>query len=128
MQRFGTGLLCSTLVYSGDPAEVGLYLAIVNQSLNSLRVRFPTEQQFDFALKDHCGDEYWRWSTGRIFEQTASEIVVAGGPRGGFHVFGDEVDPMPLPGAPGDFVTLEGSLLSTDLPSIAELAIKLQLP
>lgn len=121
--RFGAAVLCSRLKVSrGDP--IALYVAIVNQSNDDLVVTFPTSQQFDFALRDQNGNEYWRWSTGRVFTPAATSVTVPGGPKGGFHVDGDELKEVPLPDPIGQYVTLVGELPSSSIPFASRLRIE----
>ncbi len=120
--RYGVAVLSTKLsVATGDP--VGFYVAIVNQSADPLVVNFPTDQQYDFSLRDSTGQEYWRWSTGQKPINTPTVITVPGGPKGGFHVDGISLDHVPLPKAKGAFVTLVGELPSSDLPFMGTLRI-----
>ena len=121
--RFGAAVLTSRLkVSKGDP--IAFYVAIVNQSENDLVVKFPTSQKFDFALRDKNGTEYWRWSTGKVFTQAVSVVTVPGGPRGGFHVDGDELTEVPLPKQIDEYVTLVGELRSSNMPFVGTVRIE----
>lgn len=120
--RFGAAVLTSKLnVSKGD--AIALYVAVVNQSEGDLTVKFPTGKQFDFALLDKNGTEYWRWSTGKDFTKPESEFKVLGSPKGGFHVDGDELDQIPLPNDVDEFVTLVGELPSSNLPFAGRVRI-----
>jgi hypothetical protein len=113
--RYGIAVMSTQLsVAKGDP--VGFYVAIANQSNDPLVVNFLTSQQYDFALRDSTGKEYWRWSTGMVFAQHLTLITVPGGPKGGFNVNGISLDHIPWPPTAGDFVTLVGELPSSNLP------------
>lgn len=113
--RYGIAVMSTQLsVAKGDP--VGFFVAIVNQSADPLVINFPTSQQYDFALRDSTGNEYWRWSTGMMFEQHLTSITVPGGPKGGFNVDGISLEQIPWPPTGGDFVTLVGELPSSNLP------------
>ena len=124
-QRFGVALLASSLTYQGE--ALALQLAVVNQSPRELSVAFSTTQRYDFALLDHEGREYWRWSDGRAFDPAVEMLTVPGGPQGGFHLFGEELERLPLPQERGDFVTLVGELPAQDMPFQARLRIELDL-
>jgi hypothetical protein len=63
--RLGLALLTSKL--TDDGADIAFYLVLVNQTGADWTVNFATSQLFDFALSDPKGDEYWRWSTGQVF-------------------------------------------------------------
>lgn len=119
VSRLGAALLLSRIQASaGDP--LSLYIAIVNQSAADLAVTFPTAQQFDFALLDKHGTEYWRWSTGKVFTQNQTSISVA---AGRFHVAGDALAAIPLPNPVDEYVTLIGELTSSSLPFVGRLRI-----
>lgn len=121
--RFGAAVLTTKLkVSKGD--VVGLYVAIVNQSKDPLVVNFPTSQQYDFALSDKDGKEYWRWSTDQVFEQVQSVVTVPGGPKGGFHVDGIELKEIPLPKSIDEYVVLVGELPSSNLPFSGTIRIE----
>lgn len=113
--RYGIAVM-STQLSVAKGAPVGFYVAIANQSNDPLVVNFPTSQQYDFALRDSTGKEYWRWSTGMVFDQHLTSISVPGGPKGGFNVDGISLDQIPWPTTGGNFVTLVGELPSSNLP------------
>jgi Intracellular proteinase inhibitor len=121
--RFGAAVLTSKLkVSKGDP--IALYIAVVNQSEDDLVVKFPTSQQFDFALLDKKGKEYWRWSQGKVFIQVESQFKVPASPKVGFHVDGDELKEVPLPPQIDEFVTLIGELPSSNMPFTGKVRIE----
>ena len=46
---------------------VSLALVVRNESAAPVSLRFPTAQQYDFAIKDRSGKTVWRWSDGQSF-------------------------------------------------------------
>lgn len=43
----------------------------------ALRLRFPTAQEFDVALRDPAGTVLWRWSDGRLFDPVPRENLLS---------------------------------------------------
>ena len=123
-ERYGAALLSSTLSYASG--SMAFYIAIVNQSEQDLVVEYPTTQEYDFALEDHRGQEYWRWSKDRVFSPALTKVTVPGGEQGGFHVFGEELEELPMPDERDGHVTLVGELPSTNLPFASRLRIFLR--
>jgi Intracellular proteinase inhibitor len=129
--RIGVAVLSTKLkVATGDP--IGFYVAIANLSVTDLVVNFPPGLQFDFALRDKDGKEYWRYSTSTppptptpmlTPNPGATSITVKGSATGGFNVDGITLDQIPLPKPLGDYVTLVGELPSSNLPFVGTLRI-----
>jgi hypothetical protein len=46
-------------------------------SYPGIRVRFPSAQEYDVALRDATGNVIWRWSDGRFFLQTFQEKEIS---------------------------------------------------
>lgn len=42
----------------------------------SIRLRFPSSQVFDVALRDAAGKTVWQWSDGKAFDQAAQEVAI----------------------------------------------------
>lgn len=42
----------------------------------AIRLRFPTSQVFDVALRDATGKTVWQWSDGRAFDQATQEVNI----------------------------------------------------
>ena len=113
--RVGAALLTSKL--TDDGADFAFYLVLVNQSTADWVVNFATSQQFDFALADSSGKEYWRWSTGQVFSPTLGSITAK---AGGFYV----IDPVTLAKLPqrtgaSPYVQLTATLTSSNFPFTA---------
>ena len=133
--RIGAAVLSTALkVSAGDP--IGLYVALVNLSVTDLVVNFPHQLQFDFALLDSTGKEYWRYSTAQPpptptppppanwQTSAASSITLTGSASGNFGVYGIALDYIPLPNPVGDYVTLVGELPSSNMPFTGTLRIE----
>lgn len=120
--RLGAALLVSKL--TDDGADFAFYLALVNQTAAAWVVNFPSSQQFDFALADSTGNEYWRWSTGQVFTPTQTSITVKGGPSGGFYVAGPvTLTKLPRPATASAYVKLTAALTSSNFPFTASCNI-----
>lgn len=78
----------------------------------SLRMRFPSAQEYDVALRDAEGNVIWTWSDGRFFEQSAHETNLG-------NLWNVTVD-VPRPAADPIGYTIEGWL--TTAPGTAKLA------
>ena len=104
--RLGAALLSSSLQDTGQGFHI--WLALVNQTSSNWVIQFASAQQFDFALADDKGNEYWRWSTGRTFDPNPTSVTVM---AQGFFVLGPvDLASLPHPKTVGAFVTLSGFL------------------
>ena len=45
----------------------------------SIRLAFPTGQQFDVALEDDAGNVLWKWSDGKVFTQSLQDLTIGDG-------------------------------------------------
>jgi Intracellular proteinase inhibitor len=118
LERYGVALLASTLKYKDG--KIGFFLIIVNQSMSDLVVHFDTTEEFDFALYDSDGNEYWRWSKGQSFQPTAHDLIAK---AQGFYVLNVQLDKLPPPPKTPATISLEGKLFSTTLPFKGELKL-----
>lgn len=84
----------------------------------SIRLRFPSSQVFDVALRDAAGQIVWRWSDGRFFNQEIRETAIG-------NVWSETVM---VPKPPGDLAgyTVEGWL--TTLPTEPKFAAAAPVP
>ncbi|MGH9671642.1 MAG: BsuPI-related putative proteinase inhibitor [Bryobacteraceae bacterium] len=60
--------------------DPGTWLATMRIDLGggSLKLRFPSAQEFDLKLRDQDGNILWTWSADKLFAQAAHQIVIAG--------------------------------------------------
>lgn len=62
---------------SGQP--IGLTLSVANRSSDTVDLRFPTAQRFDFVIRDSRGVERWRAAADQMFAQvTGAERLPPG--------------------------------------------------
>lgn len=81
----------------------------------AVRLRFPSAQEFDVALRDVEGKIVWRWSDGRFFDQAAREKLIG-------NVWAETVT-IPLPEGDLQGYTVEGWLTTApDEPKFAATA------
>ena len=64
-------------VRQGEP--VTLRLVLHNRSGAPQRLQFPSASTYDVRIAEPGGREIWRWSTGRMFAQVLTEVVVEAG-------------------------------------------------
>jgi hypothetical protein len=60
----------------GEPSRMVVALAINNSSDDPIRMEFPSEQKYDFAIRDAEGHEVYVWSRSREFEPKPSRLVL----------------------------------------------------
>jgi hypothetical protein len=62
----------------GEAAETEAVLEFVIDRLDPIRLKYPTSQRYDIAVKDENGDVVYLWSSTALFAQVYSEEVVFG--------------------------------------------------
>ena len=87
---------------------------------SSIRLRFPSSQVFDVALRDAAGKVVWQWSEGRLFDQATREVNIG-------NVWNETVR-VPRPAGAGELTgyTIEGWL--TTLPGEPRFAATAPVP
>lgn len=61
------------------PNLVATLRLFTKPSTASVKLQFPTAQEFEAVLRDESGKEVWKWSDGRAFAQALHEIVIPSG-------------------------------------------------
>lgn len=73
---YGISFTTDRIVYSvGDPIKMSL--KILNYTDEEITLKFNTSQRYEFIIEDRQGNEFWRWSQGRMFTMV-TEVEVLG--------------------------------------------------
>lgn len=59
-----------------DRREISATMIVTNQSKQLTQLVFPTEQRFDFVIKDASGSVLERWSDDRVFEKEEGVLMI----------------------------------------------------
>lgn len=87
----------------GEP--VNITLEKTNRTDQTLTLRYPTTQRFDFMVRREVGQlAIWRWSRGQVFGQMTGTVALAPGESQVFEVTWDQVDNRGQQVAPGTFI------------------------
>ncbi|HEY1336278.1 MAG TPA: BsuPI-related putative proteinase inhibitor [Bryobacteraceae bacterium] len=109
---YGRFTLSTALAAAGDSLRATLRL---QTTAAPLRLKFPSGQEYDVAVRDDTGAVLWRWSIGKLFIQAEHELTVNG-------EWDASVDiPWPPAGAPANAVYTIQTWLTTagDTPQFA---------
>lgn len=73
----GVELVLSTDKTTYEPGEaITLRLTVTNKGSSSLKLTFPSAQQYDFVIT-MGGEEMWRWSHDKMFAAVLTEVTLA---------------------------------------------------
>jgi len=87
----------------GEPVKITL--TKTNRTDQSLTLRYPTTQRFDFVVRREVGQlAVWRWSRGQAFGEVAGTVTLAPGESQVFKVTWDQLNNRGQEVAPGAFV------------------------
>ena len=81
-----------TATQSPEPGYWEATLRVDQRSGDSLKVRFPSSQEYDLRLRDSGGNVVWTWSAGKVFDPTEHELHLFDGWKASVKV--------PIPPAP----------------------------
>ena len=85
-------MLEATLGVDAFVGQVELTFSVVNTGDEAVTLAFPDPRRAEFVVSD--GDEeVWRWSHGRIFDQSTDEETLAPGEELTFEASWEDVDP-----------------------------------
>ncbi len=106
-RRNGTTLRLS--LEQKDPQKVTARLRLTADLENPSTVVFPSDQEFDFLLRDERGQKVWQWSDGRVFSQVFHE-------RSGDNLSYEVEIPLPVlqQPLPNAFYTVEAWLTTSE--------------